>query len=278
MILGTDKTRIIVCGPELVVDGSFEESASGWSETSGTANGSTSHFEDDDTYYGNYSLKIFDNDATVRYGAFYEVDYGQALAGLTFLVTWAARSDKALTSRVSILCQDKYVSDTFSPTTSQGRFSAALRIPETAAGTCFYLLFYPCDVVAETGILYLDNVSCRKALYDFEFDQPQEWRQNFRKVTRKRLRMADGRIVESVIGWQYETELSFDYLDDDDETARSRISEGELVVIYPHKDNSFFVPCIWDGDYERDYFENLLVAFSGSIRLVAAELIKEKPV
>lgn len=260
VIGGVAVPRFILCdADQFIENSSFDVDTTGWSSGSRVA--------DPLTPFGDYVLQITAaSEATC--------DYGSAIGGKTFVVTLFARGTLS-SEDIEVYATAESHTGTLSglPNGQYKQYSFVVTFAGGQADTDFHVKFDP------TGTLYIDRVECYEVTDDITgMPLPNEERYDFPRELQATTIRADRRITEYVMGWRFVGRMNYKLLTATQEIWRAKISEADLLILYPHTDCSFCVTCRWGKrTYRRGYFFNRYMGHVGEIALVGVDLIDKKP-
>jgi len=284
---GIGKHRFsIITGRQLitpVVNRSFESGLGDWSYS---GNGVISRVQDDDTYFGDYCMKVQDNQAGSEEYADYTVSLTESIDNRKFAVYFWARCDSADTAHVQLYsdssdADDKELGTTdISLTTNWKPYIAIAKANAGADGTTLYVRIKPYGSTegnAGLGTMYVDNIQCWEISFDFWLKQATRFSQNWKESVDAEYELVSRNLKVYPSGSRYHAELYWDYLEPPEELVKHKIYAARYLLFMPHIDYNWAILCRKDGDNVRDYFHDKYIGHHGYIRLKGLELLESDP-
>lgn len=285
---GTGKHAFyIIDGNDLITPAnnrSFEVSIGDWGYSGSNV---ISRVADEDTQFGNYCLKIVDDDAVnEEYAQWtHSLSSGTISSNMYAIYFWA-KSIGVGDGQVQLYSNssgsgDKEVGQLDIGLTSIWKpYIAVFTANGTADGTILYLRFKPYSSTGgatATGTMYIDNVHMYKIKWAYKLKQAikflQEWEP---QVTAEYLTAnKDRKVYKS--GSLYKAQITWDYLEPPEELVKHKVYAAKQLLFKPHIDYNWAVLVTFDGSNKRNYFFNRYIGHVGSINLKGLELLESDP-
>jgi len=276
---GTGRPRFIICGTELVENGSFEANTYGWVGSPSTDK--ISREEDSATYWGDYSCQISDDGAQVsRSKARYALEASSALANKSFAVSMYVKSDVASTCSVQLSSLDETLAiQEKAITTTYGHFFGVFSF-STSIKTAFNLDVFAAAGGSYSNIINIDKASCREVSNNLYAEFPYSPNTDEPEYAEDLLssgRLVDGSLKEYRRGWAPRFLFRYDYLDQTTEYYRRLLSEADFIWLQPHYDYEYYVAVKWDGKWSQQYFGGVHAGHVGEMAFKSIYLLESKP-
>jgi hypothetical protein len=277
---GIEEPRALLVGPELSPNISFEENLDGVSSPSGAA----TQEQDTSTQFGDYVLKVEDNNTGSEEYADVTIETGAAIGGRKFLVMAYAKnagslgifrgSTPGLTD--SHEKQFNYASD-WAPVLIHEFLTAP-----ADSGTSFVYRIHPAQsAVSSQGAVLIDNLRVREVLDEFVLPMPERgnFGQSFEREMQARNRLLDGGIKSHLLGHRWHYEASYDQLSAaDEQLRRTLMGTQKEIVFFPHLDAPLAYFCEWDDALESGWaFGMAGLGHAGNVTLRGTELLPALP-
>lgn len=280
---GIDDPRFLLCGPELSPNRSFEDDLTA---VGGTV-GAYSQLFDVTTPFGDYVLKVEDDNAGVSEYATITIDTGAAIASKLFIISFYARNDEdagQLNCYVDIPALTNDHLKEFTVDENWRMYFLEVACTGADTGNNLVVYFYPADYdkdVSGLGAMRIDNFRIRQVVDYFELPLPSRgnFHQTLQKVTQAQNELADGSEKSYYRGIKYSYNAYYEQLSAAQEILRSKlINTNYDILFFPHKDAEVAWLVRWDKEYEREWAEGVApLGHAGNIDLVGTELIQIVP-
>lgn len=262
---------------------SFEISIGDWSY-----NGSSviSRVSDSDTQFGNYCLKIVDDDGGAEEYAqwTYQLPTG-TLEDKTYAVYFWAKGDGIQDANIQLY------SDSANPyeelgnldiglTTLWKPYIAVFTANAAADGSTVYLRFKPYSSTggaAATGTMYIDNVHMYGIKLSYQLKQATKFKQKWNQQVTAEYLTANKDVKAYMAGSLYTAELDWDYLEPPEELVKHKVYAAKQLLFKPHMDYNWAILVKSSGANERDYFHNRYIGHVGKISLKGLEMLESDP-
>lgn len=258
---GEEQPRFLLCDDTgLITNGDFETDTTGWS--------AGIRESDPATPFGDYVLKLAATSSTVT------CDYGSAIGGKTFVVTFFARSTVA-GSTVRVGAEDFNVTELSSSVYAQRAIVKSF--PSYRGTTTFDVRF------TTAGDLFLDNVECYEVGQDISALAVATYEDTkFLREVRPSEIMAPGgaiRVGAIRIGWRFGSFLKWAEVTSAESDLIDAINGADIVIVQPHTDIQFWATCVpTDSSYMRQFFRHDWLGLRLGIMLAGTELLDEETV
>ena len=284
VIGGVSVPRVYVCGSNLLTGSSvsFEDGVGSWTTFPAGTTQIQQYAAGNTTFYGEYVLSVQDNSASLAQGGQISASYGSAVGGKTFVLTFFdfAMTAHTYTAQVEAgLASPALNADNYA-TATQARRCHVFTVGSTASQTTLTIKIYGTDDadVANQGTVFIDEVELREVEFtwtgQYEFHKKKyAWERKIQAA----YELIGGEEKEFVLGYRFFTSWGYDWNDTTDEQARARIASGSHLIVYPSIDKTYSVDCRWDGDYARDFPEDVFVGHKGEMPLRGIRLEKIIP-
>lgn len=278
---GIEQPRFLLCGPELSRNISFED------DMSGVDGAGATRALDTGTPWGDYVLKVEDDESGATEYAEITIETGGPIAGKHFVATFFARNDAAegwkffhtdWEGLTGTHTQQYEVSQSWTLCTHE------VAVPHDASGNDLAMRVYPFAAAqgdAGEGAVRIDYLRVREVKDWFELPMPARGRLNiyFGKEVRARNDLENGSRKSYRRGLRFHYESRYDKLTPQQEILRGLLLDTpHEILLFPHRDSGtcFFVE--WDDDYSRNFALGVAaVGHEGSIRLRGTELYPALP-
>ena len=280
---GVEAPLFYLCnGDQYVTNGEFEAGTTGWSN--GAASAVLARVADPLTPFGDYALRLTAaGDGAPNEYAYLPCETDEQLRNRTFIVTvWARSNKRGTNAKVEVYCgtpnethsgtlndleADKYKQYTFVFSWYWGQSS-----------TSFHLRFYPRNGATESGYLYIDRLACYEVTNIINgLPHPNREEYRYEKEVQARSVLIDGRVKEYTLGWRFGIFLDYQFLSAQQEVMRAKISEADIIILYPHSDCSYCVTCRYSQNlYLRSYFRDRYLGHEGSLILEGTDVFDKK--
>ena len=145
---------------------------------------------DSDSQFGDYCLKITDDSAAAHEYAYRTISLTGSGGNRQFVVYFWAKGDSTTTHGcVAIESDDSSITEIDSKnialTENWKPYYMTFILPEGTDATEFHIILRPsyiADDVAQTGVMYADNVNCFEVDFDIELDVRSRFDQEWEKV------------------------------------------------------------------------------------------------
>ena len=284
---GIGKHRfLLIDGYQLItpaVNRSFETGIGDWEAK---AAGCAIQYQDNDTFFGDYCMKIEDDNAVGEEYVTYRYDLPSGdLGDRKYALYFWARSDSICTGNIQMETNstppdDAVGNEDIGLTTLWKPYIVVFTNAAGADGDVVWVHFKPYANAAGaggTGIMYIDNVHMYEISWDYALDPATRFRQKWDEIARVKYPMLAGTDKVYPEGSIYKAELYWDYLEPPEELVKSKIYAARQLLFMPHIDYNWAVLCRRDGSHERDYFHNRYIGHEGFIRLSGLELLETDP-
>jgi len=291
VIAGIENPRILIVGPELVSNQSFEENTTGWAESDAGGNLSMTRAQDITTPFGDYSLDLDKTGGSAHANAYTIIDYGSAVSGKKFIWTLFAKyggsANQMFTMDFGTDTPGPGSSDQYTAMEYWKKFVLETTMPVTAA-TTFALYVYPYSYdegFSELGHIVIDNVSCREVLYDIQLPLPwvRQFRHGFIPLLQSGYKLDNAQNKKFYKGLVYYYSAFWNKLTATQEQNRNKIImenqiNGRDLIIFPHKDSDrcYLVSCENDR-LEWSWMNGVAIGHEGGIELMGNELFQLAP-
>jgi len=269
---GTGPPEFWICGDDVISNGSFEESLEGWDID--TANLTAQKLESYNTNYGLYVLAVAGMSPESFGYVSCETSFDEDLQGQQVVVSFSLWSANGATVRVQVCSETETVVDEVVTAPSQQKLYAL-------SGTCFAESTNTVTVkfgIAGDEIVEIDRVQLRKLEQVVTMPLPQESIEStYEKEVMASYTMLDGSTKEYVLGWRFVGRIEYIRISAEQEQARAALAEAEYMFYFPHNDNDFVVPVVWDKEYARRYPRNVQIGYEAIIPLRGIELLTHIP-
>ena len=245
-----------------------------------------SRVEDEFTQFGDYCLKVVDDDAVAEEYAKWEHTLSSGtLSGKKYVVYFWAKSTGVATGNVQLY------SDSSNPNQEVGNEDIGLtdlwkpyfviaKADDNADGTTLYLRFKPyadADGVGGIGTMYIDNVHLFEVDLDMQLKVATSFNQEWSEVNSAKYRLITNDIKTYPEGSVYSAALDWDYFEPPEELARHKIYSAKQVLFVPHIDYNWAILVRRKGKGERRYFNNRYIGHEGKIVLEGLEVLESDP-
>jgi hypothetical protein len=284
VIAGVEEPRILIVGPELINNNSFEENLTNWNQV---GNGMT-RVQNSTTPFGNYVMDLEDDNAAAFEMVWQTIQYGSAIQGKSFISSvWAKRGGSAnqtfsMNNNVDLEPEEDYTAREH-----WKKFILEATMP-VGSITYFNLEIYPTDYsggVSETGHILLDNISVREILFDIELPLPYrgDFKQGFIPALQSRYKLNNQVNKKFYKGLIYYYTAYWKKLTATQEQNRNKIIlynqiQGNDLIIFPHKDSDRCYLVTAENDkVEWLWMAGVALGHEGGIELVGNELYEMAP-
>ncbi len=276
---GVRAPRFLLVGPELSPNVSFEDDLTG---VGGSAGAST-RVQDSSTHWGDYVLRVEDDDAGSHEYAEITIDAGETVELKKFIVSFYARNDDDdagdWTAHGFFQHGGTIVKRNYQVDRRWRQFIHEQVIPAGVAGNSLAFRLYPIssgqpeDAV---GVVRVDNLRVRRVLDEISLPLPDKnrARDGWREDVQSRYMLADGREKTYLRGYRYFYSAGYDWLSAAQELARRKLMTGaQEILFFPHRDAPVHFFCRWDDDFENQWAFGIAAGHAGNVALVGTELM-----
>jgi hypothetical protein len=287
VIAGVENPRILIVGPELINNQSFEENTTNWSASTGQI--TLTRSQNTTTPFGDYILDLNKTGTTDHGSGQQTINYGSAIGGKKFIFSLSAKYGG---SANQIFSMDFGVdspgpSNDYTAMEYWKKFILETTMPVSAL-TQFNIYIYPYDYdqgIAETGRILVDNVSVREILNDIQLPLPYvgDFRHGFIPLLQSGYKLDNAANKKFYKGLVYFYSAFWKKLTATEEQNRNKIImenqiNGRDLVIFPHKDSDrcYLVSCENDK-LEWSWMHGVALGHEGGIELIGNELFQMAP-
>ncbi len=280
---GVENPRFLLLGPELSPNVGFEE------DLTGVVGGAGTRVQDNAAPFGDYVLKIEDDNPDSSESVQITVETGADVKQRKFIALWYARNDADEGDQMMHVTVPNFSNtpdlnkdETLDPAWRQ--FVHEIVVPADATGQNVVYVVSPTarvEGVAGEGAIRLDNFRFREIFDEYELPlAPRgEASEGFREVFQAQNELLNGALRTYVTGYRYFYQAFYQRLTAAQETLRRRtLSRARDVLFFPHMDAqmSYFVR--WDDEFESEWSDGMAeLGHAGNVALIGTELIPALP-
>jgi len=234
---------------------------------------------DGESQFGDYCLKITDDNAAAEEYAEYEATFDDTLIGGKFALYFWAKGNAVSTANICIVTNLGSYNVDIGLTTL---WKPYIVISSSISGAVNSLVvkFKPyadSAGVGGTGIIYINNVSLFRIEYDYKLRPATSFNQYWLEEKDADYSLTNGDQKKYTKGSIYKAELFFDYLEPPEEIVKHKVFAAKKLLFVPHLDYNWAILCSNDGDMKREYFQDKYIGHTGTINLKGLEILESDP-
>lgn len=274
----------IIKGNQLITsidNRTFENSIGDWSY-SGV--GVIERIADSDTHFGDYVLKITDDNAAANEYAELTIEFSDDMSERMFILYfWTKGLSSTTRGSIQIVSNS-----TVNPTVVDSKQIALTEywkpnyisfiIPSGDDCDELYIRFAPQyygDAVTSTGIMSVDNINIYEVSNGLTLNAASKFNQGWKRLVDSNYKTIDNMDKEYLDGFKYFAELDWDWLEANEELIKSRIMSSKLVFFVPHYDYNWGLLTKPNGDINRGYLKDKYIGHTGGIKLIGIESLSD---
>ena len=235
---------------------------------------------DTETQFGNYCLKIVDDNAAVEEYAEFDIELGEIVASKKYAVYFWAKASAVGTGNIHISTPDENLGNQDIGLTTIWKPYIIVKSASAGTGTILRIRFKPyadADGVGGTGIMHIDNVCVYEIENDYKLRPATTFVQTWEELidANYRLLTNDNKVYPN--GAIYNANLSWDFLEPPEELVKHKIFAAKKLLFMPHLDYNWAILVRNDGKNVRNYFMNKYIGHQGNINLKGLEILESDP-
>lgn len=278
---GARAPRVLLIENELCENPDFESNIDGWE---GSHEDMLERTEDTTSFYGDYCLKIIDDQDDARCHGYYTVSFDEALAERSFIASFWARKDGD-EARISIGLATRPDEGTFTSevilVTNNWRFfvvqgKVGSGVTEVELRLYIYPVLY--SNISGTDSVYIDEVSIREISEDILVSDPDKWNQSWDEEVQAEQELLSGSFKRRISGVRYRATLRYNFLNATEEREWRQICSEDQILFFPHREYSWHQLVWQDGSFDVKYYGDQYVGHSLNVTLEAVKLVGQRPV